>query len=547
MVLRRGLVVVAAMVGLVAPLVATPSSVASPEPAWTSPQDIPGTAGLVNAGWATAPDGTDLLLWGTAGSGTDNIVHARVRRPGRAGWVDIKNRLRGSYLGISSIQPTPDGDFWAAYSINAGDYRTFLTRLDTSKRRWTKPVELFTDQPDFYHSSPQLAMTRDGTLVISAYASAKAFSSPPVYRIAVGTKAPRGRWKNRFVTPAGKFSVGMDLAVNVKGDIVVGFIQGYDLADMTVRASTKSHRPGRTWKTATLSAVGDSQRASVAMTPDGTAIVAWTAPANGPMTAVRMATLETGRKLAPWVGRDVVTGAGQLDVQPYVVAAGNDTAEVLWRQVSGLNVQIYGRYWDGNTLAPAVQLTPGGEDSEMDALVRRPDGTVLVVYQRFTLGLVSLGLEARVLDAGTASAPVTLTGDFATSGDSNSEQVGVDAAGRGTLIFTHGTYPDTTFQLQTQATGPALMSGWVNGAPVRRTAVEGVAHVGRTVSCRTGFWVEKRRVTFAWTRDGKAIRGAGRHDYRIVPADKGHALACVATAAGGAADLVVPGKPRRVR
>ena len=77
--------------------------------------------------------------------------------------------------------------------------------------------------------------------------------------------------------------------------------------------------------------------------------------------------------------------------------------------------------------------------------------------------------------------------------------------------------------------------------------LEGVAHVGRTVSCRTGFWVEKRRVTFAWTRDGKAIRGAGRHDYRIVPADKGHALACVATAAGGAADLVVPGKPRRVR
>ncbi|MCB0909372.1 MAG: hypothetical protein KDB63_19885 [Nocardioidaceae bacterium] len=547
MVLRRALVGAAIVAGVTASFLVAPSVEAAGEPDWTPPRDIPGTTGLVNPGWATAADGTDLLLWGTAGSGTDNIVHARIRLPGRGGWVDVKNRLRGSYLGISVIQPTPDGDFWAAYSINAGDYRTFLTRLDTSKRRWTKPVELFTDQPGFYHSSPQLSMTRDGTLVVSTYASAKLVSSPPVYRIAVGVKAPHGPWKNRFVTPAGEFSVGMDLAVNAKGDIVVGFIQGYNLADMTVRASTKSHRPGRTWKTATLSGAGDSQRASTAMTPGGTAVVAWTAPASGPMTAVRMATLETGRKLAPWVGRDVVTGAGQLDVQPYVVAGNDGAATVLWRQGSGVNVQLYERYWDGATLAPAMQLTPSGEDAELDALVRRPDGTALLVYQRFTLGLVSLGLEARVLDAGTATTPVTLTGDFATSGDSNSEQVGLDAAGRATLIYTHGTYPDTTFRLQTQATGPALVSGWVDGVPVRRTTVAGMPHVGRTVSCRTGFWVEKHRVRFAWTRDGHPIRGAGRHDYRIVAADKGHALACVATAQGGAADLVVPGKPRRIR
>jgi hypothetical protein len=524
-----------------------PSGAAVSEPDWTSPQDIPGTVGQVNPGAATAPDGTDLLMWGTTGSGTTNILHARIRRPGRAGWVDVKNRLKGSYLGISSVQPTPDGDFWAAYTTIPSGYHTFLTRLDTSRLRWTKPVELFTDQPDYEHYNTQLALTQDGTLVASAYAPGKTPSSPPVYRIAVGTKRPGGAWHNRMVTPAGEFSVGMDLGVNAKGDVVVGFIQGYNLADMTVRASTKSHRPGRTWKTATLSAVGDSQRASVAMTPDGTAVVAWTAPASGPMTAVRMATLDTGRKLAPWVGSDVVTGAGQLDVQPYVVAGDGAAAAVLWRQGSGTDVQIYERYWDGTTLAPAVQVTPSGEDSEMDGLARRPDGTVLVVYQRFTLGLVSLGLEARVLDAGTASAPVTLTGDFATSGNTNGEQVELDAAGRATLVYTHGDYPDTTFQLQTQATTPALMSRWIDGIPVRKTRIDGVPRVGRTVGCRTGFWVEKRRVTFAWTRDGHPIRGAGRHDYRVVAADKGHALACVATAQGGAADLVVPGRPRQVR
>lgn len=544
---RRLAATLGVLSGLVLSLLAASGSAAAPEPAWTPARDIPGTAGLANPGTATAPDGTDLLLWSAGGSGTTNIVRARVRLPGRTSWVDVTNRLKGSYLGVTAVQPTPGGDFWAAYSVDSGGTRTFVTRLDTSRLRWTTPVELFTDQPDYDHDSTLLALTRSGTLVASAYAPAKAASSPPVYRIAVATQAPNGAWKSRFVSPANEFSVGMDLGVNAKGDIVVGFIQGYALADMTVRAATRSHRSGRPWKVATLSAAGDSQRSSVAITPDGTAVVVWSSPANGGVTTERMATLDTTDALAPWVGRDVVTGVGPVGVQPYVVAGLGGAATVVWSQGAGTNVQLWMRHWDGAALSPATQLTPNSELAEFDGLVARPDGTALMVYQRFTTSIVSLGMEARVLDAGTAGTPVTLTGDFATSGSTNSEQVAVDAAGRGTLTYTHGDYPDTTFQWQTQATAPAVMSGPATGVVVHRAKVGGTPRVGRRVSCRTGYWVDTRRVTYRWTRDGHAINGATTSDYRIVAADKGHQLACSATGRGpGAASLVLPGKARRV-
>jgi hypothetical protein len=178
-------------------------------------------------------------------------------------------------------------------------------------------------------------------------------------------------------------------------------------------------------------------------------------------------------------------------------------------------------------LASPTQVTPSGEIAEFDALVPRPGGTAFLVYQRFTPGIFSLGLEVRTLVDGVASDPVTLTGDETTFGNTNSEQLSVDAAGRGMLMYTFGDYPDTNFSWQAQATRPAVMTGPATGVVARRAKVTGVARVGRTVACTSGFWVEASRLSYGWTRDGDLIAGARSKRYDVRRADAGHGLGCL--------------------
>jgi hypothetical protein len=172
-------------------------------------------------------------------------------------------------------------------------------------------------------------------------------------------------------------------------------------------------------------------------------------------------------------------------------------------------------------------VTPSGEIAEFDALVPRPDGKAFLVYQRFTPAIFSLGLEVRTLVDGVASDPVTLTGDETSFGNTNSEQLSVDAAGRGMLMYTFGDYPDTNFSWQAQATRPAVMTGPATGVVARRAKVTGVARVGRTVACTSGFWVEASRLSYGWTRDGDLIAGARSKRYDVRRADAGHGLGCL--------------------
>jgi hypothetical protein len=306
---------------------------------WTAPRRLPGTVGLANPIAATAPDGTDVVVWleGT-GIGTENEVHAKVRVPGSGGrWRDVAIRPRGSFLGGLVLAPTPTGDFWAAYQrdVSGGGQEVFVSRLDPGSRTWSKPVKVF-QQPDYEHAGPAIGRAGDGTLVVAAYAPPKEPPpGDPTYRMAIALRKPGGTWKGRFLSPVDQHAVGHDLEVNAAGDIVVSFIQGYALATMTVRAATRGHGPAAEWKIRTLSAAGDSQRAHAAIGEDGTAAVVWSATSTS-FDAIRMGTIEADRRLAPWVFRDVVTATPiAIDAYPVVSPRGRDGRPEPGRRAAG--------------------------------------------------------------------------------------------------------------------------------------------------------------------------------------------------------------------
>ena len=440
---RRTLGILAATA--VAATFASTATISVAAGAWTAPKRIPGTTGLANPIGSTAPNGTDAVVWLEAtGVGTQNDVHAKVRVPGHAKWRSVPVRLKGSFLQDMVVVPTPGGDFWAAYqrSVPAGGTQVYLTRLDSSARRWSKPVKVFKDD-GYYHGGPSIALGGDGTLVVAAYAPPKdPPAGDPVYRVAVAARKPAGGWQTRFLSPSDTHAGGAEAAANDAGDVIVSFIQGYDLAELRVRAATREHGTSQ-WKVVSLSSAGDSQRARAAIGDDGTAVVVWAASATSPHE-IWMSTKEVDRRLDPWVGRRVITGA-DLVVDAHAVVTPHGQVTVVWRQSSAGQTILRSRHLSGSTLGSPRQLSPDGRVAELDALVQRPDGKAALLYQLFTPTIDSLGLRFRTLKNGVPGKVAELTGDEAADGDANSEALGIDRASRATIIYTRGTYPDTDF------------------------------------------------------------------------------------------------------
>jgi hypothetical protein len=214
---------------------------------------------------------------------------------------------------------------------------------------------------------------------------------------------------------------------------------------MKVRAATRGHGPHAQWKVRTLSAPGDSQRAHAAIGEDGTAAVAWSATSTS-FDAIRMATTDADRPLAPWVFWDVVTGV-PIGIDPDVVVSPRGRVTVIWQQGG----RLWTRFLAGASLGGPVAVSPSGVQGVLDAFLVRPDGRAAMLYQLYGAGPESLGLRFRVLNDGVPGAVAELTGDDETDGDENSAILAIDGRSRGFVVYTRGTYPDTDFAWLHQA------------------------------------------------------------------------------------------------
>lgn len=426
-------------------LIAWPASAAT----WTTPRRIPGTVGLANPVGATAPDGTDVVLW-TAGTDValQNALHARVRRPGSSRWRSVSVQLKGQYLQDMVVAPTPAGDFWVAYQvgISGPGQQVRIAKLFSRSRTWSRATRLFRSQNTAGHAGPQIALGGDGTLVVAAYA--RPFEQPevgsPVYRITSAVRRPGATWATRLLTPANAFAAYHRVAVNDDGDIVIAWIQGYAALDQTVRAATLGHAASARWKIRSVSDTGDTtRRVSVAIGDEGTAALAWVAPANTP-EVVRMATIAVRRRLAPWVGRLVAAESAYVDEQALVVDRAGEVT-VVWRQ----NSELRSRHLAGETWTEAITLSESGKlasSAFTNPFQLRADGRTALLYQLYAYSPVSLlSLDYQVLDHGVPRPLQVLTGSKAEDGDVNSASLGLDRQSRATVTYTRGDYPDTDF------------------------------------------------------------------------------------------------------
>ncbi len=75
-------------------------------------------------------------------------------------------------------------------------------------------------------------------------------------------------------------------------------------------------------------------------------------------------------------------------------------------------------------------------------------------------------------------------------------------------------------------------------------SIVGKLRVGKTVTCRPGSWSGKPKFSFAWLRNGKTIKHAGRPKYRIAAGDAGHALQCKVTARGSGGSVSALSAPK---
>ena len=77
---------------------------------------------------------------------------------------------------------------------------------------------------------------------------------------------------------------------------------------------------------------------------------------------------------------------------------------------------------------------------------------------------------------------------------------------------------------------PQVVTDAFSSKRVRHTVVAGHASVGHRLVCRTGYWVEARRVAYHWLRNGHRVSGATQPTYLVRPRDAGHDVSCTVTA-----------------
>lgn len=492
-------------------------------PGWTPPAPLPGTAGLNGQVSATAPDGTDAVLWIVSAPDDQVAIRGRVRGPGSEEWVKIEPYLADAAQDLA-IAADRRGDFhltWVRYNPNTGIPQVLVSRLDGDTAKLTAPEQPF-DGAEYGHQTPRVAVTDSGTVFVATTASPKQSSSPPTYRAEVGIKRPGEPWRTRFLSPADTHATVRTLSVSPNGHALVAFVQGYGLAQMQVRAATRPAGTESTWTVSDVSVPGDAQTARGAIGPDGMAAIGWNSPSTG-NELVRLAfrDITTGDE---WVSTDLFSGAFAQVEDPVVDPEG----------------YITGFWWDGRLWARQVQdgimldsnsVSPVGIRSDMRDVTMGNDGVAALLYQSYDSGPDNLGLRFRWVDHGVALEENVLT--EAADGSANGVQLGLDAANHVNVVWTAGDSPGTALHsMGNPPDAPAVVSAPHFGEPVTAATMTGLARVGRVLTCNGGYVVEANELTWRWYRQGDRISGASERTYEVRPADAGKRIKCAMVARG---------------
>jgi hypothetical protein len=103
-----------------------------------------------------------------------------------------------------------------------------------------------------------------------------------------------------------------------------------------------------------------------------------------------------------------------------------------------------------------------------------------------------------------------------------------------------------------ESTAPASPAAVAAPAGMQRPSLVAAPVVRRgkkqraLLTCSSGRWKNATRFSFRWLRDGRPIARALARQYRVRPADRGHALRCRVTAGNAAASKPATSRPLRI-
>jgi hypothetical protein len=82
---------------------------------------------------------------------------------------------------------------------------------------------------------------------------------------------------------------------------------------------------------------------------------------------------------------------------------------------------------------------------------------------------------------------------------------------------------------------------------VKAPALSGKGRVGTRLKCSPGRWTGAAKLAYAWSRDGKRIKGVTRSAYTVRRADRGHRIGCTVSATNAGGTKAVAARAVKIR
>lgn len=291
-------------------------------------------------------------------------------------------------------------------------------------------------------------------------------SLPPLTKVLPPTSAPADAAQPDDLSGAAEMAAGPDVAVAPDGTATVVWSARSGGAHVVfARRLAADGAPGATRQ---LSASGqDALAPRVAVAPDGTATVVWMRH-DGNNFRIQARRLTPGG--TPGEATRTLSGEGQDAAAPQVDVAPDGEATVVWKRWDGFRylVQVRGIAADGTSGAPSQRLSEPKQDAVEPRVAVAADGTATVVWSRFD-GEDSIVQTRQVADDGTLEGTID---DLSAAGESAIQpQVDVGPGGEATVIWNR--FDGASWIVQSERISPS-------GAPAG--AVRNISAAGRSAA-----------------------------------------------------------------
>jgi hypothetical protein len=518
-----------ALVSALAMGAAVAPAAASTGAAWTSSTTVASSSGWAQFTAATSPDGATAIVWTEPGTASGSTIMASVRPAGSATWFSVPASVDNTDIsGDLALAAGKNGRFWLTWVDEAasdGELTAHLARLNTTQHQWGTPTQLFGGYTVEADSAP-VAVTGNGTIAVTTAGHLTTESTATL----IATK-PRGQsWSVDEISIEGETTTGGHSIAAGQGDeIVVAWVQSIDATQVgKIIAATRADASVE-WTTANVSPLVSPTAPSTSVGADGTAAIVYRSWGDAYLC---LATTPVGDTEAGWNDENVVAaspvplGAPQVSVD----AAGDTT--FFWSKPQGSGTVVMAQARSGAVLGAAVEISLSAGDAIPVSAVTRTDGDVDVLLYESSAD--RSGLRILTMHDGVASGIANITdssdGTVSTDDDLVAAVLGVDAAGRSTLVFGTADDPAEIVQVSQQLGKPTALTSAFSGELKTSARLAGTTRVGETVTCASGYWVGATDVQYRWLRNGLPLVTTATQHYDLTSKDKGHTIQCRAVA-----------------